>query len=257
MICKNCGMEVNDFSTNCPNCGAYVAGDSNMYGNNTYQNSNQAPIKTTGLLVWSIIELVCLSPIFGLIALILYFVKLRPAVDSGNINEIMKEKRTIKILLWVGIGLGVIPILLIMMLVAIPNTAGIVQRQRVRTDIIMAEQVCSVVRAWYVDAKLDPMFSYNTEEVENGFVKLDEIDGIDTYIFTEYIPTSYIDNTGTSSISQHYYATIINEDESGEEKVVVAIASEDDNLNRIYNDEDDISVANYDGIGVGIAYIEP
>ena len=256
MICKNCGMQVNEFDSNCPNCGTSVDSEnfSQDYGSNTY---NHPPIKTTGLLVWSIIELICLSPIFGLTALILYFVKLKPAVDSGNINEAIKSKRTIKILLWVGVALGIIPLLLIMMLIAIPNFSGIQDRMEVRADKATAAQIGKAVRIWYTEAMFEPEVDYNTEEVEDGFVKLDDIENIEYYVDNYLTPTSYSDRKGRRVESQDYYVTIINEEERSEAKVVVAIASETDNLNRILGNIDVNDVADYDGSKAGIAYIEP
>ena len=231
MICRNCGNEVNDLNRLCPRCGASVVPENTEYYTQNYAQSysqNGQPIKATGLLVWSIAELVCLSPIFGLIALILWFVKLKPAVESGNINEALNAKRNIKILLWVGIALGIIPLILIML----------------------------IARIWYVEAQSDPTLGINYEDVEKGFVKLDEIEGFEEYMYVTE-PTSCRDRRGNLIENQNYYVTIINEEEPTYSKVVVAIASEDDNLNRIYRDEDDIDSADYDGTEAGIAYIEP
>ena len=58
MICRNCGSPMNDFDTACSNCGASVAGGNAQYGAGYQQQySNGQPIKTTGLLIWSIIEM--------------------------------------------------------------------------------------------------------------------------------------------------------------------------------------------------------
>lgn len=251
MICKNCGMEVNDFSTNCPNCGAYVAHNSDMYGNSTYQQSSQTSIKTTGLLVWSIIELICLSPIFGLIALILYFTKLKPAVDSGNINEAMQSKRTIKILLWVGIALSIIPILMMIILVAIPNFSGIHGRMEIRADKATAAQVGKAVRIWYTDDIVDAGIDYNCEEINDGFVKLDEMESLDQYLDVTLAPSSYRDRYGKITEADYYVAM------TDDDKIVVAIASEEDNLNSIFRRIDSTDEADYYGMEAGIAYIEP
>lgn len=262
MICRNCGREVNDLNRLCPGCGASVVPENTEYYSQNYNQSysqgysqNSQPIKITGLLVWSIIELVCLSPIFGLVALILWITKLKPAVESGNTNEALKAKRTIKILLWIGIALGIIPLILIF-LIAIPNFSGINTRMQVRADISTAAQIGKSTRIWYVEALSDPSIDVNYEEVEKGFVKLDEIEGLEEYMFATE-PTSYRNRRGNLVENQSYYVTIINEDEPTESKIVVAIASESDNLNRIYRNEDDIDTANYDGTEAGIAYIEP
>jgi len=123
MFCKNCGSEVNESLLFCTNCGAPVNNSSNdavnstSYSavnepiqNNTVQNGE--PIKTTGLLVWSIIEIFCVNFITGIIAIILYFVNLKPAVESGNREAALKSKKTIKIVLWIGIALFIVGIVL-------------------------------------------------------------------------------------------------------------------------------------------------
>jgi len=125
MFCKNCGSEVNESLLFCTNCGAPVNNSSNDTVNSTgysvvnepIQNStvqNGEPIRTTGLLVWSIIELVCcVSPLTGIIAIILYFVNLRPAVERGDREAALKSKKTIKIVLWIGIALAILGTILI------------------------------------------------------------------------------------------------------------------------------------------------
>ena len=59
-------------------------------------------------MVWSIIEFICCSRIFGIIALVLLYVQLKPAVEHGNFAEADKSKSLIKILLIVGIVLGLV-----------------------------------------------------------------------------------------------------------------------------------------------------
>jgi len=115
MVCRNCGSEMSDFDTMCNNCGEPVA-----VPNYSTVKQNSAPIKITSLLVWSIIEIFCINPITGIIGIILWAIKLKPAADRGDINEVLKTKKIIKIILWVGFGLGflVIALLLIPMLIA-------------------------------------------------------------------------------------------------------------------------------------------
>ena len=127
MFCKNCGSEVNESLLFCTNCGAPVNNSSNDAVNSTsysavnestnYTVQNGEPIKTTGLLVWSIIEIVCfcfsiLTGIAGLVSIILYFVNLKPAVERGDREAALKSKKTIKIILWIGIVLLVIGMIL-------------------------------------------------------------------------------------------------------------------------------------------------
>ena len=131
MFCKNCGSEVNESLLFCPTCGAPVSNTSNGAVNSTsYSAVNQPnqnstvqsgePIKTTGLLVWSIIEIFCVNFITGIIAIILYFVNLKPAVERGDREAALKAKKTMKIVLWIGIALliGTLVLITILMLIA-------------------------------------------------------------------------------------------------------------------------------------------
>lgn len=115
MYCKNCGMELKDYEKFCPNCGNKI-GESTEDFNNAKANPNNVSQNNTdlqkygfnGLLVWSIIELICCSRIFGIIALVILCGQLKPAVEHGNFVEADKSKSLIKILLIVGIVLGVV-----------------------------------------------------------------------------------------------------------------------------------------------------
>ena len=112
MYCKNCGMELKDYEKFCPNCGNKIGESTedfnNANPNNVSQNNTDLQrYGFNGLLVWSIIELICCSQIFGTIALVLLCVQLKPAVEHGNFAEADKSKSLIKILLIVGIVLGV------------------------------------------------------------------------------------------------------------------------------------------------------
>ena len=115
MYCKNCGMELKDYEKFCPNCGNKI-GESTDNFNNINANSNnvfqsKADLQKygfNGLLVWSIIELICCSRIFGIISLVLLLVQLKPAVEHGNFAEADKSKSLIKILLIVGIVTGIL-----------------------------------------------------------------------------------------------------------------------------------------------------
>ena len=102
MFCEHCGEQIASGNT-CPNCGNTVI-------SNQYANSNSSNLKSTRLLIFTIIELLCINPIFGLIALILYFTSLQPAIKSGNLELAQQKKKTIKTLLIIGlvIGIGII-----------------------------------------------------------------------------------------------------------------------------------------------------
>lgn len=104
MYCERCGTAVNPGMSACPNCGAAIANNQQV----NYGQQSQPQIKIAGFLVWSIIELVCLSPIMGLIGIILYCTQLKPAADKGDVEGAKKAKKTLKIILWIGVALGVI-----------------------------------------------------------------------------------------------------------------------------------------------------
>lgn len=261
MFCENCGSSVNPGNMTCPNCGMPVT-------TNTYFSDNPLEVKTTGLLVWSILELVCLSPLFGLIALILYFTSLKPAVASGDLGLVYKSKRTIKTLLIVGLVLGLLLPLVIVFLVAVPNFSGIQGRMQVRADMATAAQIGKAVRFWYTDVSIDPDLAIeaNEEDLENKFVRLDKILLLDDYLYTEQVPSSYEPNGIGVQESAAYYVQIINAGIPNEEKVVVAIGpedlydfnSEDNSLSKtFYRTLKEPIETNYDGTGSGIAYVEP
>lgn len=108
MYCERCGTAVNPGMSACPNCGAAIANNQQVNYNMNYGQQSQPQIKTAGFLVWSIIELVCLSPIMGLIGIILYCTQLKPAADKGDVEGAKKAKKTLKIILWIGVALSVI-----------------------------------------------------------------------------------------------------------------------------------------------------
>lgn len=122
MICKNCGGQMGDFDTFCPNCGASNAINTanTQYSQNSYAQTSTEPIKTTGLLVWSIIEIVCcICPITGIIAIILWATLLKPAANRGDAVEAKKAKKPIKIVLWIGLILWAV-VMIINILIAYP-----------------------------------------------------------------------------------------------------------------------------------------
>lgn len=132
MFCGNCGASVNDGMQTCPNCGAGIANNGysqpvnnmNYYDQNTgYQATENKPeVKTTGLLVWSIIELCCVNTITGIIGLVFYFTQLKPAIERGDMAEVARAKRNIKITLWIGLGL----FLVVLALMIIPLIVAVV-----------------------------------------------------------------------------------------------------------------------------------
>lgn len=258
MYCKNCGAMLEEGAYMCPTCGEQIIGaSSNVISGNPIGEE----VKSTGILVFSIIELFCCNFICGLISVILYFLKLKPSVESGNIEEAKKSKKTIKIVLWLGLILNLV-IILLLMLISIPNFSGTQSRMQVRADTATAAQIGKAIRIWYTDAITDPDADFDYEDFEDRFVRIDEIEGIINYVDPSLFPSSYFDKKGMK-MDGAYYATLSGEE--GREKVVVAIGPRElynyTNDSRVYEtfyeDIEEITETDYTGIGSGIAYVEP
>ena len=254
MFCKNCGASMGDFDTTCPNCGANYGGVSQT----NFGGNNKEPIKTTGLLVWSIIELFCVN-IAGIIALILWCTKLKPAADNGNVAAANEAKKPIKIVLWVGLIFS-----FIIMLIAVLSLSGTQQRMQTRADKATAAQIGKAVRIWHTNATTYSTLDFDIEGLENDLVRLDEIDGIEDYISSVCEPTSYMRGKDGAA----YYVTMIDEDEPSQSRIVVAIGPE--NLNEVPKKDKSFyatfnrsleqfgtSEVTYDGNGSGVAWVEP
>ena len=57
----------------------------------------------TSTLVLSVLELICCTRLFGIIALVLLFVKVKPAIEARNLEEARSSKKIVNILLIVGL----------------------------------------------------------------------------------------------------------------------------------------------------------
>ncbi len=262
MFCKNCGAPMGDFDTTCPNCGANYGGVSQT----NFGGNNKESIKTTGLLVWSIIELLCVNIPAGIIALILWFTKLKPAADKDDAVAANKAKKPIKIVLWLGLIFTII-IITLLSLIAVHNLSAVQDRMQVSADKAMAAQIGKAVRIWHTDATMDPInLNFNVEDVENDFVRVDEIEGFEEYMdIMDNEPICYGKSIGKDGA---YYATIINEDKLSQIKVVIAIGpkelnevpKKDKSFYATFNgnlEEFGTSEVTYDGNGSGIAWVEP
>lgn len=114
MFCGNCGSLLNDNEAICPNCQTVNSDTTvNVNSNNQYEQykQNEQSLKNYGfnkLLVYSILELLCCFQIFGIIALILLFTQLKPAVEQGRIVEADKVREQVKTILIIGLVLGII-----------------------------------------------------------------------------------------------------------------------------------------------------
>ena len=171
----------------------------------------------------------------------------------------------------------VIAILAIIMLIAIPNFSGIQQRMQVRADKATAAQIGKAVRIWYAEKTSDKQdVSGNTAgqigtygEVGADFVNYNTLDEIGNYISTGNVPTSLTDKDTKAKVATQYYSVILNSrDEAA--KIVVAIEGTGNLMPDTLTEsilkgtddkgtpstDDDVDMM-YNGVGAGIAYIEP
>jgi len=112
MFCPNCGVTSNADSQFCPNCGYNMSSQqTTTYTDTTIDSCNDIP--TTSLLVFIILELFCCNIVCGIIGLVLYFSKLKPTIQSGNREDALKTKKTIKTVLWIGFGLSAVIAILV------------------------------------------------------------------------------------------------------------------------------------------------
>lgn len=119
MFCRNCGKEVNSGDVFCNNCGATIEGNFNNINSNSI-DSNKV-FKSTGILVCSIIQILCMPFITGVIALVLFFSSFRPAVKRNDVQMASEAKKNIKMVLEIGFIIDGIIIFLSLLLVLIPN----------------------------------------------------------------------------------------------------------------------------------------
>ena len=71
-------------------------------------------------MILSVLELFCCSLLFGLLAVIFLFLKLKPAIVDRNFTEADKWKKTIKTILIVGFVLGILAFGLQIVVEALP-----------------------------------------------------------------------------------------------------------------------------------------
>jgi len=112
MFCKHCGAAISDNDSFCSNCQAPLRSNvSSAASVQAHVYNSPEEIKTkinaTTLLVLSIVELICCNWIFGLIAVILYCTSLQNEIRNGNLEGALKAKKTITILLIVGLVISI------------------------------------------------------------------------------------------------------------------------------------------------------
>lgn len=109
MICSNCGYELKSNEKVCPICQT----NCDIPNNNRYEEYKETEKLNqeygfNRILILSVLELFCCSQLFGLLAVIFLFLKLKPAIVDRNFTEADKWKKTIKTILIVGFVLGIL-----------------------------------------------------------------------------------------------------------------------------------------------------
>lgn len=120
MYCSNCGLPLKDDELTCPNCQATennvvegkIVNNANETTNNyeNYKETEQLFEKYgfNKLLVLTIIELICCSKIFGIIALVLLLVQLKPSIEHKKFEDADKTCNNVKLILIIGLVISII-----------------------------------------------------------------------------------------------------------------------------------------------------
>jgi len=125
MFCSNCGNELKETEKICPICQTNNDVVVESVVNDKYEEYKETEkinekYGFNKFLIFSILEFFCCAQIFGLAAIIFLFFKLKPAIADRNFEEADKWKRVIKIILIVGLTLGIFTVVLQIALEMLP-----------------------------------------------------------------------------------------------------------------------------------------
>ena len=151
----------------------------------------------------------------------------------------------------------VLCILAIIFAIAIPLFPVIEQHMKVRTDRSSAGNIANAVKAWYLDYSTDEILKQSQDFQDDletltkdgrKSIALSTLTGIGHYVSaSSFRSTSLCDENKVPVINQYFFVSFI---KKGQEfKVVVTVGTEGVTVS-------DTSVANYNGNGNGIIYIE-
>lgn len=107
MECPNCGVELKENEVICPVCQMSFEAKTEKY--QEYKENEQLNEKygVNKLLIFSIIEICCCNQIFGIIGILLLFLKLKPSINERNFEEAAKWERNVRLILIIGLILGI------------------------------------------------------------------------------------------------------------------------------------------------------
>lgn len=125
MNCPNCGLELKEDEKVCPICQTNCEVVKEQKANDKFEEykENERLNEKYGfnkLLIFSILEICCCNQIFGLVAVILLFFKLKSAITNRNFEEADKWERNIRLILIIGLVLGIFTVVSQTILYLIP-----------------------------------------------------------------------------------------------------------------------------------------
>ncbi len=120
-FCSKCGHQLNSMNEVCPNCGFQNTAEPNynqnanpVQNNYNYGGQNQrVEANTTGILIWSIVNLVCFCLPLGVAGLI-FALQAKSAQTQADADKAIKTAKTLNLVGTIG---GIIVVILYFVLV--------------------------------------------------------------------------------------------------------------------------------------------
>lgn len=131
MKCPNCGVELKPDEKNCHVCygtSEDIIEEKNNDKYREYKENEQLNQKygVNKLLVLSIFEICCCNQIFGLVSVILLFLKLKSAIVQRNFDDAEKWSRNIRLILIIGIIFGILLGIFQFIIYLVPEIIGLI-----------------------------------------------------------------------------------------------------------------------------------
>ena len=113
MECRNCGFELKQNETSCPICQTPVHNNTGDFTNSNFEyyketESINEQLGFKNMLIFSVLELICCNQLFGIGALLILLLKFKPAVDARNLDAAKEAKKTVNIVLIIGVILSIL-----------------------------------------------------------------------------------------------------------------------------------------------------
>lgn len=162
----------------------------------------------------------------------------------------------------------VIAILAILIGMVAPNVPNIINRNKIKADILTAQQIGRAVRGWYASELFNergsmeevPAGKIYVEDFEKTFpkddkvipVKYSDIYKIEESITLDYVPTSF--KPDGEDANNPYYGVYLTT--TGHVARIVVTIQDEDNSELTFDEDFAYDEVNYDGEKAGIAYVE-